>query len=301
MFVDDLDRCQPAYVVELLEGIQTIFGDIRITFLVAADREWIGESFQRQYGDFADVMGRPGRPMGYLFLEKVFAVSAPLPRPSLAALQRYRAAVLAGRSRMDERITPAARDEAWHQLESVSVDEAVVKAAATKDDNSVTARAVREAAAAKVADAIQEGEEDPLLQPYLDLVEENPRALKRLRNAYAIATVGRVTAGETATDDDRDGLVRWTILALRWPRLAAYLLEHPKDLACFLPGSREAANGDVPGELAALRGDSALTRLLTEPAGETPSSLASWVVGEFLPRAPTESEGAAGAHSEPRK
>lgn len=46
VFIDDLDRCQAAYVVELLEGIQTIFDDAPVTHLVAADREWVSESFQ---------------------------------------------------------------------------------------------------------------------------------------------------------------------------------------------------------------------------------------------------------------
>jgi KAP family P-loop domain/Putative peptidoglycan binding domain len=282
VFVDDLDRCQPNYVVELLEGIQTIFTDVPVTYVVAADREWVGQSFQGQYRDFGDVMSRPGRPMGYLFLEKTFAVSAPLPRPSATAQRRYRDAVLSGRDGGEEPITPEARADAWRLVGSASLDDAM-DAVASLDvaDGSAGARAVREAAASRVADAIVEGAQDRVLQPYLDLVEENPRTLKRLRNAYAIATVGRVTTGEVESDTNRDGLVRWTILALRWPRLAAYVLEHPEHLADFLPRPGAAGDGNVPVELAALRGDPALTKLLTEPAGEAQVSLVEWVVTEF--------------------
>ena len=284
VFVDDLDRCQPDYVVELLEGVQTIFTDVPVTYLVAADREWVGQSFQGQYRDFGDVMSRPGRPMGYLFLEKTFAVSAPLPRPSATAQRRYRDAVLTGGGGGEELITPEARADAWRLLGSASLDDAM-DAVANLDatDGSAGARAVREAAASRVADAIVEGAQDQVLQPYLDLVEENPRTLKRLRNAYAIATVGRVTTGEVETDSNRDGLVRWTILALRWPRLGAYVLEHPEHLAHFLPRPAEAGDGEVPAELLALRGDPALTRLLTEPAGDEKVSLVEWVVTEFGP------------------
>jgi hypothetical protein len=281
VFVDDLDRCQPSYVVELLEGIQTIFTDVPVTYLVAADREWVGESFQKVYGDFRDVMGRPGRPLGYLFLEKTFAVSAPLPRPSAAAQQRYRAAVLAGRD-TEEPITPEARKQAARMVGSGSID-AAVEAAAGFDvaDGSAMARAVREAAAAVVADAIVEGEEDALLRPYLDMVEQNPRALKRLRNAYAIATVGRLTSGDIAAPDGHDGLVRWTILSLRWPRLASYVAEHPERLASIAAGDGGAGGDDVPADLSGLRSDHGLIRLLTADVGEHPSTLVDWVADEF--------------------
>jgi KAP family P-loop domain len=38
VFVDDLDRCESKYVVEFLEGIQTLFREAPITYVVAADR-----------------------------------------------------------------------------------------------------------------------------------------------------------------------------------------------------------------------------------------------------------------------
>jgi hypothetical protein len=172
VFVDDLDRCQPSYVVELLEGIQTIFTDVPVTYLVAADREWVGESFGEQYHGFGEVMGRPGRPLGYLFLEKTFAVSAPLPRPGPAAQRRYRAAVLAG-SDGEQAITPEARADAYRLVGEASVEDAVAAAASLDaTDGSARARAVREAAAARVADAILEGDEDQVLRSYLDLAEQ---------------------------------------------------------------------------------------------------------------------------------
>jgi hypothetical protein len=37
IFIDDLDRCESAYVVELLEGIQTLFREAPVIFVVAAD------------------------------------------------------------------------------------------------------------------------------------------------------------------------------------------------------------------------------------------------------------------------
>ncbi len=41
IFIDDLDRCQGAYVIELLEGIQTLFKAAEVVFIIAADRDWL--------------------------------------------------------------------------------------------------------------------------------------------------------------------------------------------------------------------------------------------------------------------
>ena len=50
--IDNLDRCRAEYVVELLEGIQTLLRDPqasrdlpRVAFVVAADREWLCDSY----------------------------------------------------------------------------------------------------------------------------------------------------------------------------------------------------------------------------------------------------------------
>src|SRR5262249_10595706 len=41
IFIDDLDRCDEPYVVDLLNGIQVLFRSKRVAYLVAADRDWI--------------------------------------------------------------------------------------------------------------------------------------------------------------------------------------------------------------------------------------------------------------------
>ena len=40
---------------------------------------WIKTSFETQYKDFKETVGSSTQPLGYLFLEKVFQVSTPLP------------------------------------------------------------------------------------------------------------------------------------------------------------------------------------------------------------------------------
>ena len=65
VMIDDLDRCKSPYVVELLEGIQTLFRDIPVTYVVAADRDWLADSYASEYATFGSLAGEPGRPVGY--------------------------------------------------------------------------------------------------------------------------------------------------------------------------------------------------------------------------------------------
>ena len=106
IFIDDLDRCREEYVVEFLEAVQTLIreeprestmedrdqdwlessredrnGDQFASekaarkapyFVVAADGRWIRASYEKAYSTFVDEVKEPGRPLGYLFLDKAF-------------------------------------------------------------------------------------------------------------------------------------------------------------------------------------------------------------------------------------
>jgi KAP family P-loop domain len=82
ILIDDLDRCRANYVVDLLEGVQTIFRDAPVAFVVAADRHWLYDAYAQVYGDYVKVGVDSGRPLGHLFLEKTLQLSTSVPRIS---------------------------------------------------------------------------------------------------------------------------------------------------------------------------------------------------------------------------
>jgi hypothetical protein len=111
LIVDDLDRCQPRFVVELLEGIQTLYGQAPVTYVVAADSRWIRDCFEEEYKTFLDVPTEAGRPLGYHFLEKTFQLSADVPRLTDRFRRRYFEGLLG--------ITPAANGRGESGAEAV--------------------------------------------------------------------------------------------------------------------------------------------------------------------------------------
>lgn len=99
--IDDLDRCDKEYVVRLLDAIQTILRTPQVPtratsrrkfrrrryrrpsgkvfLIVAADGRWLRASYESTHSEFLNPLEEPGRSMGYLFLDKLFQLTVPVP------------------------------------------------------------------------------------------------------------------------------------------------------------------------------------------------------------------------------
>lgn len=226
VFVDDVDRCDKTYVVELLEGIQTLFRDAPVTFLIAADRKWICRSFEKHFEDFNDSVGEPTRPLGYLFLEKLFQLSVSLP-PLSAAMQKEFAQALLRKGldpkKAEEELEKAEKD-AELKLDSMAPNtdtDALIDG--TKD--MVEKQAIQRVVAKRLASVENDlARSHELEEGYPELMERNPRAMKRLLNAYGMQQALNKLRNERMPTDQ---LIRWTIVELRWPRFAEYACEEP--------------------------------------------------------------------------
>ena len=79
----------------------------------------------------------------------------------------------------------------------------------------------------KLEEPERESETENKLKKLEDLLERNPRAMKRLLNTYviyrAIVLMKRVNV-------DFEKLALWTIITMRWPVLGDYLSAHPQDI-----------------------------------------------------------------------
>ena len=79
LIVDDLDRCEPKTVVEVLRGLQTIVRSPRMFVMVLGDRNWIETAHQTYHKDMGDLAVGSETRLGARFVEKVFQLSFRLP------------------------------------------------------------------------------------------------------------------------------------------------------------------------------------------------------------------------------
>jgi cold shock CspA family protein/uncharacterized membrane protein len=238
IFIDDLDRCKSEYIVELLEGIQTLFMEEPVTYVVAADRAWLCQSFASIYAAFETTTDDLGRSLGFHFLEKTFQISLRIPPMSDEGRDSYWAELMNGlpsKEADDERgnddLIAAAFADSNTQAE---VEDSARRLTDPWNRDEVLAAAVRRLNAPRI-----EGQTKSLLHRFAPLVETNPRSMKRVMNAYGVERDRLLRDGYLLTQTERKQLALLTIVHLRWPELADHLERHPEDVNCCL-GSSEA-------------------------------------------------------------
>jgi peptidoglycan hydrolase-like protein with peptidoglycan-binding domain len=270
VFVDDLDRCDAAFVVELLQSIQTLYRRAPVLYVVAADRDWVCTSYEQVYADFCEPIGEPGRPLGHLFLEKIFQLSITVPNLAETARREYWNRLVEGQLTAAPEESEAIRREEAEKVDTLKT-EAELRAYTRAQTDPVRRRFAGAQAFRRMQSAPLAREREHFLSRYADLVEPNPRAMKRLVNAYGFKRGFELMAGETS---EPDALVRWTVLELRWPSLAARLARMPKliDAAPDAAAVADELLGDpeVRKVLSGLDGTS-LARIVGGGAGEAPA------------------------------
>jgi hypothetical protein len=231
IFIDDLDRCRASYVVDLLEGVQTILRDAPVAFVVAADRHWLYDAYAGVYGDYMKTRVDPGRPLGHLFLEKTFQLSTSVPRISPEDQRTFWKRLLSPPEGEPVDQKALAR-KAGEDFTSLKTEDAILGAldrqpGRTPEEN----RARREAAVRQLASPTLQRHIEHTLTPLAPLLEPNPRAMKRLVNAYGIERAVQILEGHSGElEHPRELLALWTILKSRWPLLSDYLSDHPEAL-----------------------------------------------------------------------
>ena len=268
VFIDDLDRCDSKYVVELLEGIQTLMRGAPVTYVVAADRKWICSSFEQRYAGFSPPIGECGRPLGYLFLDKVFQISAAIPQIPSDVQSSFWARLL-GPGRIDAEAqaeairqaeAQAERDVAGVNRQEVLQD--LVRQAEASGDRA-RIQAVRAASAKRITSREAALHTEHKLQAFSALLEPNPRSMKRLVNAYAMHQATLLLAGRAVA---AAALARWTILEMRWPLLADFLALRPECLDALRRPLDENQLPQVPTALRPLFGDELVNSVIGEAA-----------------------------------
>lgn len=233
LYIDDLDRCPPDKVVEVLQAVHLLLTFSLFVVVVAVDVRWVSRALERHYPDLlddpaTDSQGR-GAASAHDYLEKIFQIPywvRPMSEASSIDFLSARAAdVVRTRSVAAPPPSPPAVDEhRLDQLEEPARGDAPVgapldasrpagtgasgplrpDAAATGAPQSPIAKAKAKAKDEPPADAsrtlrIEPGEEDfmKLLAPY---VGGSPRRALRFLNVYRVikASLGEAEVNRLA-------------------------------------------------------------------------------------------------------
>jgi hypothetical protein len=95
LFIDDLDRCPPRKVVEVLEAVQLLLSTNLFVVVLALDVRYVTKSLEKVY---AGVLSADGDPSGLDYLEKIIQIPYRTRRPSGDGALQF----MAGQLRVEE-------------------------------------------------------------------------------------------------------------------------------------------------------------------------------------------------------
>lgn len=249
--IDDIDRCEPNFVVELVRGIQTIFKSSRVVFIVLGDRDWIEHAFSNVHGAMKGINVGPEHTFGARFVEKAIQLSLVLPdipavdrtsyvgtllridatEPKIVAeaLTEERKNI---ESEVDAILTtadPLARDASAKSLrnsidaESNSAEPAQQTAMRIAMRNLDRQLALRSAADKRVRAATQHR-----LVPIAPVLPPNPRQIKRIINSVSLfQEIARMVQGVQPGTMEWRQLVIWVVLMTEFPQTWLRLSTYP--------------------------------------------------------------------------
>lgn len=284
--IDDLDRCDDAYVVALLDAVQTLMRDAppasrrrlrgvdpkrasgsSMVVIVAADGRWLRRSYEHAHEPFIDALARPGQPLGHLFLDKLFQLTIVVPSLSETRQQQFLAAVLKARdptqtaAEGDEVAALVPDEELARDLDQAKSEDGIVEAMA-RANHDQRMRMAPKALERLASRTVRKNAARHVLQEYAELLPPNPRSMKRFVMNYGVLRASRTAEGGAVSIDH---LARWAVVRSRWPALAEHLRTRPNDVKLFGKDGHDLAG--VPKDLAPL---------FTDPEGRVAA-----VIGDF--------------------
>jgi hypothetical protein len=251
VIVDDLDRCKPDFVVDLIRGMQTLLRSPRVVFVIVGDRDWIERAFEAYHRAMNKVRVGPEQTLGARFVEKAIQMSFVLPGMVRERQTEYVHWVLLG-ARAVQRganaigIKPETaallREEIQRNADALTeaplatekIKETVKLLYSGLPSDTVDQFVNEELAIRAAVDERVEREISHRLQPLSAYFPPNPRQIKRIVNAvtmyYAVALQ---QSGLKSDDPLWFQLARWIIIMIEWPETWRLLASYP-DLADLL-------------------------------------------------------------------
>ena len=193
VFIDDLDRCKPGVLLEIIQALQLLHVSERCIFVLGLDLEIVAKTIEVGIPELREAVGREdgnlqhGR--GYQFLEKIIHTRLTVPYYSENEINTFISRTLDSVNRQN--IYKEHLSESSSIKESINQDSPEVKEVITK---------------------------------YGTIYFSNPRRLKRFINSFRLNVHLAQTVG---LDESIELMARFLILTEKWPGLVEIFRKHP--------------------------------------------------------------------------
>jgi len=216
IFVDDLDRCSPGKIVEVIEAINVFFGSekCQCIFVLGIDTDFIAKSIECAYKPLVQAM-EDGN-FGKHFLQKIIQVSLTLPEPTPEQLKSYFKSII--NSQQDGEIAGESHQET-DDVEKPAGDEIIQR---ERDESLAAEQSASEQEEAERDEAVKMlSENDPqvreVLEEALEYLEKKPRQVIRFLNLFRLSALLHIRQQGPLSREDFQRLAKRVAISMRYP------------------------------------------------------------------------------------
>jgi hypothetical protein len=225
IFIDDLDRCSPNNVINIIEAVNLFLGGGYFSdcvFVIGMDAEMVAAALGSSYGKVITYTQEysSSSEIGWRFMDKFVQLPFAIPPADKNDISRYINTIflnerLATKKKLElkSEVDPGKSGNLKDNEESLLINAEIEEGQNTSKLN-------------EMIDAYSE--EDPEIQKimlkYAHYFSNSPRDLKRLMNVfrfYYFISLARLSRGSSSPAPEQ--LIRWIILLLKWPQFARWL------------------------------------------------------------------------------
>ena len=242
VFIDDLDRCDPEVVADVVLAINQFLSlpHRNVIFVLGIDMAMVVSALEaaKEAKKFNTKLprGTLGKSFGWHFMEKFIQLPFVLPRLQEEQAAKFMEGMFASDTNgevTDERVKrqPSTPDDDVKRIRRATTLEEIGRHVQPPDDVSHAAPAVEKAAALQITELLKDPQTEEarkIFELARDDLEFNPRAMKRYLNVARLLSVVRIIRRhDQPRDSERRIVVRAAHLMLNWPRFLDWLQNHP--------------------------------------------------------------------------
>jgi hypothetical protein len=239
IFIDDLDRCSPAKVAQVVEGVNLFLaGDFpQCIFLLGMDTEMVAAALQAAHKDMiACLPSDAGIPVGWRFMDKFVQLPFLIPPTEEVEVTRYTKSLFESNEALtiDPKIEEIASESAKHIFtRSDAADETLKLQSKLNLDEAQRGHLQEQLEAHVVQRKLDEGietftDKNPEIQRVISVATSyfrgNPRELKRFINSFRFHYfIWWARRAQELESPSLEQLLRWTVLSMKWPEVVRWL------------------------------------------------------------------------------
>jgi hypothetical protein len=236
IFIDDLDRCSPQKVAEVIEAINLLMnGSYRnkCYFVLGMDAQIVAAALDVAYKDMygrLDNRARTAGSIGWYFLDKFIQLPFFIPTLDKDEKTRYLRRLFGDTGEsldVHTEARPLPDEETMRKMVKEDVDRAKrgqsskVKRRRSKQEQTQMDRLFIEVVLEESKDSRDIVEQLQIYAPYL---EDSPRGLKRFANLLRFYTaIQQLRIRDGLSYASTESLAKWLTISLRWPQFVRWL------------------------------------------------------------------------------